>query len=108
MHAQAYAQCQALGKASVWILSVMWDPILSAILSATLGLNVYPSVGSMPGVASHARALQNPRLSLRLHQILSMILPEFGPALDQELDQELGPVLDQEFDRKLDTSLSRT
>jgi hypothetical protein len=48
----------------------------------------------------------------QLCQILSMILPEFSPALDQELDQEFGPeldqALDQEFDCKLDTGLSRT
>jgi hypothetical protein len=41
-----------------------------------------------------------------------MILPEFGPVLDQELDQEFGPALDQEldpvFDRKLDPGLNRT
>jgi hypothetical protein len=33
-----------------------------------------------------------------------MILPEFGPALDQALD----PEFDQEFDRKLDPGLDRT
>jgi hypothetical protein len=65
-------------------------------IGSGIGLGIGPVIGSGIGFIPESEYIPKrrlnarrgiTRLSLRLRQILSMILPEFGLALDQELDR---------------------